>query len=90
MTRAVAHNGTPLTYFRGKFGRFESQQDRVVYGELRNRILTRLISLEASLDIGVLAQDFDVLRRPSRGRDRACAADRAAGASRTAAMWSSR
>ena len=61
VTRAVAHDGTPLTYFRGKFGRFETQQDRVVYGELRSRILTRLISLEASLDIGVLAKDFDVL-----------------------------
>ena len=61
VTRAVAHDGTPLTYFRGKFGRFETQQGRVVYDELRSRILTRLISLEASLDIDVLAKDFDVL-----------------------------
>jgi flavin reductase (DIM6/NTAB) family NADH-FMN oxidoreductase RutF/DNA-binding GntR family transcriptional regulator len=59
--RAVAREGSPLTYFRGKFGRFEVEQDRVVYGELRRRILSRAISLEDSLDVGTLAKELDVL-----------------------------
>jgi DNA-binding GntR family transcriptional regulator/flavin reductase (DIM6/NTAB) family NADH-FMN oxidoreductase RutF len=61
VTGAVAREGSPLTYFRGKFGRFEVEQDRVVYGELRTRILSRAFSLEDSLDVGSLAKDLDVL-----------------------------
>jgi flavin reductase (DIM6/NTAB) family NADH-FMN oxidoreductase RutF/DNA-binding GntR family transcriptional regulator len=61
VTRAVAREGSPLTYFRGKFGRFEVEQDRVVYGELRSRILSRAFSLEDSLDVGTLAKDLNVL-----------------------------
>jgi DNA-binding GntR family transcriptional regulator len=53
--------GSPLTYFRGKFGRFEVEQDRVIYGELRQRILTRSISLTDSLDVGRLAEELDTL-----------------------------
>jgi len=30
VTRAVAREGSPLTYFRGRFGRFEVEQDRIV------------------------------------------------------------
>ena len=59
--RAVANEGSPLTYFRGKFGRFEVEQDRVIYGELRGRILSRAISLEDSLDVGALAVELDTL-----------------------------
>jgi flavin reductase (DIM6/NTAB) family NADH-FMN oxidoreductase RutF len=58
---AVAREGSPLTYFRGKFGRFEVEQDRIIYGELRRRILSRSISLEDSLDIGTLAAQLDTL-----------------------------
>ena len=61
VTRAVAREGSPLTYFRGKFGRFEVEQDRIVYGELRSRILSRSFSLEDSLDVGTLAKELDVL-----------------------------
>lgn len=61
VTRAVAREGSPLTYFRGKFGRFEVEQDRVVYAELRGRILTRAISLNAALDVGRLATELDSL-----------------------------
>jgi flavin reductase (DIM6/NTAB) family NADH-FMN oxidoreductase RutF/DNA-binding GntR family transcriptional regulator len=59
--RAVAREGSPLTYFRGKFGRFEVEQDRIVYGELRRRILSRAISLEDSLNVGTMAKELDVL-----------------------------
>jgi DNA-binding GntR family transcriptional regulator/flavin reductase (DIM6/NTAB) family NADH-FMN oxidoreductase RutF len=61
VTRAVAREGTPLTYFRGEFGRFEVEQDRIVYGELRSRILDRTFSLEDSLDVGRLATELDTL-----------------------------
>ena len=61
VTRAVAREGSPLTYFRGKFGRFEVEQDRIVYGELRSRILSRAFSLDDSLDVGTLAKELDVL-----------------------------
>jgi flavin reductase (DIM6/NTAB) family NADH-FMN oxidoreductase RutF/DNA-binding GntR family transcriptional regulator len=61
VTRAVAREGSPLTYFRGKFGRFEVEQDRIVYGDLHGRILNRSFSLEASLDVGALSQELAVL-----------------------------
>jgi flavin reductase (DIM6/NTAB) family NADH-FMN oxidoreductase RutF/DNA-binding GntR family transcriptional regulator len=61
VTRAVAREGSPLTYFRGKFGRFEVEQDRIVYGELRRRILSRAFSLDDSLDVSALAKELDVL-----------------------------
>jgi flavin reductase (DIM6/NTAB) family NADH-FMN oxidoreductase RutF/DNA-binding GntR family transcriptional regulator len=61
VTSAVAREGSPLTYFRGKFGRFEVEQDRVVYSELRNRILSRAISLDDSLDVGTVAKELDTL-----------------------------
>jgi flavin reductase (DIM6/NTAB) family NADH-FMN oxidoreductase RutF/DNA-binding GntR family transcriptional regulator len=61
VTGAIAREGSPLTYFRGEFGRFEVEQDRAVYGELRRRILTRSISLEDRLDVGALAEEFQTL-----------------------------
>ncbi|MGD9528926.1 MAG: flavin reductase [Dehalococcoidia bacterium] len=59
--RAVAREGSPLTYFRGKFGRFEVEQDRVVYRELRRRILTRSIPFDQQIDVGLLAAELDTL-----------------------------
>lgn len=61
VTRAVAREGFPLTYFRGRFGRFETEQDRTVHSELRRRILVRSISLDDSLDLQALAAEFNVL-----------------------------
>ena len=61
VTRAVARPGSPLTYFRGEFGRFEVEQDRVVYGELRRRILSARYLLEDRLDIAVVAGELDTL-----------------------------
>ena len=61
VTRAAAREGSPLTYFRGRFGRFEVEQDRVVYGELRSRILSRSFSLEDRLDVATLAKELVVL-----------------------------
>ena len=61
VTRAAAREGSPLTYFRGRFGRFEVEQDRVVYGELRSRILSRSFSLDDRLDVATLAKELVVL-----------------------------
>ncbi len=61
VTRAMAREGSPLTYFRGRFGRFEVEQDRVCYGELRTRILNRTFTLQDSLDVGTLAKEFATL-----------------------------
>jgi 4-nitrophenol 2-monooxygenase / 4-nitrocatechol 4-monooxygenase, reductase component len=60
VVRAVAREGSPLTYFRGEFGRFEVERDRVVHGELKRRILTRAIALDDRLDVAALAAEFDV------------------------------
>ena len=61
VTRAVAREGFPLTYFRGRFGCFETGQDRTVHSELRRRILVRSISLDDPLDLQALAAEFNVL-----------------------------
>lgn len=61
VVRAVAREGSPLTYFRGSFGRFEVEQDRIVYGDLRGRILSRSFSLDDALDVGTLSRELDVL-----------------------------
>lgn len=61
VVRATAREGSPLTYFRGTFGRFEVEQDRAVYGELRARILSRAISLDDSLQVDALARELDTL-----------------------------
>lgn len=58
---AVAHEGTPLTYFRGQFGRFETTEDRTVYEELRRRVLNRVLGASSSLDLAALAQQFNAL-----------------------------
>lgn len=61
VSRAVSREGSPLTYFRGTFGRFEVERDRVVYGELRGRILSRSIALGDALNVSGVAKDLDVL-----------------------------
>jgi hypothetical protein len=68
VTRAVDRDGFPLTYFRGRFGRFETEEDRTVHSELRRRILVRSISLDDSLDLQALAAEFNVLLPESGGR----------------------
>ena len=38
---AAASEGAPLTYFRGKFGRFETELEEAAYRELRRLVLDR-------------------------------------------------
>ncbi len=53
--RAHAREGTPLTYFRGKLGRFEAAENEAVYGQLRQQLLARELPLEQPLDPESLA-----------------------------------
>src|SRR5438034_8801128 len=48
--QAKAYVGSPLTYFRGKFGRFGQPQDEAVYREMRQHILNRELVLGEALD----------------------------------------
>lgn len=61
---ASARSGSPLTYFRGTFGRFEQPLDDAVYQELRERVLDREVGPGQPLTIERLAGDLDVGRAP--------------------------
>jgi 4-nitrophenol 2-monooxygenase / 4-nitrocatechol 4-monooxygenase, reductase component len=60
VVEAVAREGTPLTYFRGQFGRFETTEDRTVHAELRSRIINRVFPASSSVDLAELTQQFRV------------------------------
>jgi DNA-binding GntR family transcriptional regulator/flavin reductase (DIM6/NTAB) family NADH-FMN oxidoreductase RutF len=56
---AEAHLGAPLTYFRGKFGRFELVQDEAAYHEIREHVLSRNLALGDTLGPVELASKFN-------------------------------
>jgi 4-nitrophenol 2-monooxygenase / 4-nitrocatechol 4-monooxygenase, reductase component len=55
VVRASAGEGSPLAYFRGRFGRIELIQDAEAYRRLRDLILTRQVSADERLDVERLA-----------------------------------
>jgi len=55
VVRASAGEGSPLAYFRGRFGRIELIQDAETYRRLRDLILTRQVSADERLDVERLA-----------------------------------
>jgi flavin reductase (DIM6/NTAB) family NADH-FMN oxidoreductase RutF/DNA-binding GntR family transcriptional regulator len=55
VVRASAGEGSPLAYFRGRFGRIELIQDAEAYRRLRELILTRQVSADERLDVERLA-----------------------------------
>ncbi len=57
---AEATEGSPLAYFRGKFGKFELGQDAEVYRTLRQLILSRTVGPDESLDVESLAERLSV------------------------------
>jgi flavin reductase (DIM6/NTAB) family NADH-FMN oxidoreductase RutF/DNA-binding GntR family transcriptional regulator len=59
---AAAREGTPLTYFRGKFGRFENALQELTYAKLRELILARDLPLDRALDVDELAALLDAER----------------------------
>jgi DNA-binding GntR family transcriptional regulator len=61
---ARAQPGSPLAYFRGKFGRLELAEDQIVYQELRERLLSEDIAVGQALDVGELAAEVNAGRGP--------------------------
>jgi 4-nitrophenol 2-monooxygenase / 4-nitrocatechol 4-monooxygenase, reductase component len=58
VVRATAGEGSPLAYFRGRFGRIELIQDAEAYRRLRDLILTRHVSADERLDVERLARQL--------------------------------
>jgi len=58
VVRASAGEGSPLAYFRGRFGRIELIQDAEAYRRLRELIVTRQVSPEQRLDVERLAGEL--------------------------------
>ncbi len=57
---AEASEGSPLAYFRGKFGKFELGQDAEVYRRLRQSILNRRFGADEPLQVEPLAAQLSV------------------------------
>lgn len=55
VVRASAGEGSPLAYFRGRFGRIELRQDAEAHRQLRELIVTRQVSADERLDAERLA-----------------------------------
>jgi len=59
---AQAQPGAPLTYFRGRFGRFVDLRDDATYSELRLHVLERRLPLGVDLAVDALADRLEVDR----------------------------
>jgi DNA-binding GntR family transcriptional regulator len=59
VVRASAGEGSPLAYFRGRYGRIELTQDAEAYRQLRDLILTRQVSADERLDVERLANQLE-------------------------------
>jgi flavin reductase (DIM6/NTAB) family NADH-FMN oxidoreductase RutF len=62
VVHAAAREGTPLTYFRGRFGRFENSLQERAYATLRELILSRDLPQNSPLDVDELAAMLDAER----------------------------
>ena len=57
---ASGEEGSPLTYFRGRFGRFEDALQEAAYRRLRGMILARSVPVGEPLDVDALAREMGV------------------------------
>jgi 4-nitrophenol 2-monooxygenase / 4-nitrocatechol 4-monooxygenase, reductase component len=60
VTVAAGHDGTPLTYYRGRFGRLESVREEEAYRAVRERVLARGCPLDRAIEPGELATALDL------------------------------
>lgn len=60
--RASAKPGAPLTYFRGKFGRFHQSKDEAAYNSLRAQIIQRQIEPGKPVDLDALSEQTSIDR----------------------------
>jgi len=58
VVHAEAGEGTPLGYFRGKFGRFEMAQDEEVFHQLRRLVISRAFGPGQALAVEQLAEQL--------------------------------
>lgn len=56
VTVAGGHDGTPLTYYRGRFGRLESVREEEAYQAVRRYVLERRCALDDPLEPAVVAE----------------------------------
>jgi len=61
---ATSHDGAPLAYFRGEFGRLELARDRHIYMLIRERLLARELPIGRELELAELATGLDVPAGP--------------------------
>jgi DNA-binding GntR family transcriptional regulator len=64
--RASATEGSPLTYYRGRFGRFEDTAQEAAYQQIRRLVMSRSVGAGEALDVDGLAHDLG-LERPRIG-----------------------
>jgi DNA-binding GntR family transcriptional regulator len=57
---AAATEAAPLTYYRGRFGRFEDMLQDAAYRRLRELVVSREIPTGQPLDVERLAQELDL------------------------------
>jgi flavin reductase (DIM6/NTAB) family NADH-FMN oxidoreductase RutF/DNA-binding GntR family transcriptional regulator len=57
---AAAIDAHPLTYYRGRFGRFEDVLDEAAYRQLRGLVLSREWPIGEPLDVGRLAAQLEL------------------------------
>lgn len=60
VTVAAGHDGTPLTYYRGRFGRLESVREEEAYQSVRAYVLARRCALDRPLEPGEVAEALDL------------------------------
>jgi DNA-binding GntR family transcriptional regulator len=60
VTHAEASEGEPLTYYRGRFGRFHDTLQDEAYVRLRQLVIDRDLPRDKPLDVEQLARDLDV------------------------------
>ncbi|EGQ26903.1 flavin reductase [Sporosarcina newyorkensis] len=63
VVHANSEERNPLTYYRGKFGRFVSQNDEMVYLDLRSKVLKRDFQLMEPFSVASLTETLDVPRQ---------------------------
>jgi len=56
---ATSHEGSPLAYFRGEFGRLEFARDQHIYEVLRERLLARELPVGRRLEVDELATGLE-------------------------------
>ena len=63
VVHAAGTEGSPLTYYRGRFGRFEDEAQEAAYRQIRRLVMARDVEVGATLSVDELARDLD-LERP--------------------------